>query len=273
MRTKEEIKSWLLKNIDSRIFELISSKYTFTVKVPNSKNHVISDLFPLRIENGWNSFFELLNIPRLIDPSSEFVKNNVKLLFFSSNGEAINEYEINIQNELKTTINLKELCSSKNIFSDGTFAVFHDKVFNNNLLDGSFLAERGYVGYENKKLGPIKGYVHGNYDAISSDKNLMLLGVTSFFKKKYNIQYVFDDNFDYELFWVNTSSIDIVLKVIEKPGNEISYIRLSPGGIKSYICRYNKGKKLRNIIVESKLNMARPIIFKYMKNSFDVFHG
>ena len=61
MRTKEEIKSWLLKNIDSRIFELISSKYTFTVKVPNSKNHVISDLFPLRIENGWNSFFELLN--------------------------------------------------------------------------------------------------------------------------------------------------------------------------------------------------------------------
>lgn len=273
MKIKEKIKSWLIKNVDSRLFELVSSKYTFIVKVPNNENHVISDLFPLRIENDWNSFFELLNIPRLIDPSSECVKNNVKFLFFNSDGETINECEINIKNELKTTINLKELCGKLNISSDGTFAVFHDKVFNNNLIDGSFLAERGYVGYENKKLGPIKGYVHGNYDAISSGKNLMLLGVTSFFKKKYNIQYVFDDNFDYEFFWVNTSDKDLVLKVIEKPGNENSYIRVSPGGIKSYICKPIKGKNLRNIILESKLNMARPIIFKYMNKSFDVFHG
>ena len=80
MKIKEKIKSWLIKNVDSRLFELVSSKYTFTVKVPNNENHVISDLFPLRIENDWNSFFELLNIPRLIDPSSECVKNNVKFL-------------------------------------------------------------------------------------------------------------------------------------------------------------------------------------------------
>ena len=57
----------------------------------------------------------------------------------------------------------------------------------------------------------------------------------------YNIQYVFDDNFDYEFFWVNTSDKDLVLKVIEKPGNENSFIRVSPGGIKSYICKPIKG--------------------------------
>ena len=206
MKIKEIFKIWLLKNIDSRIFELINSKYVFTTKLPFDEDNVISDLFPLRIENSWNSFFELLNVPRLIDPSlNTSKKNNVKFIFFNSEGVKINDYQINIDCQLKTTVNLKELCHKLNIFSDGTFAVFHEKTFNQDLIKGSFLTERGYVGYENKKIGPIKGYVHGNFDAISSGKNFKLLGGSSFFQKQYNIQYKFDDQLDYEFFWVNTS--------------------------------------------------------------------
>lgn len=273
MKIKEKIKSWLLKNVDSRIFELINSKYVFTTKLPVNENHVISDLFPLRIENDWNCFFELLNIPRLIDPSSESKINNVKFYFFNSKGSFINNYQISIQNELKTTIDLKELCNRLNIFSDGTFAVFHENILKDNLIKGSYITERGYVGYENKKLGPIKGYVHGNYDAISLGKKIKFLGVRSFLKKQYNIQYEFNDEFDYELFLVNTTNKDLLIKIIEKSSFEKSFLRIKPGGIKSYICRHKGNEKLRKIVIESKLNMARPIIFKYMKNSFDVFHG
>ena len=65
----------MLKNIDSRFFEFINSKYVFITDVPKSKFDVISDLFPLRIENNWNSYFELLNIPQLIDPN---IKSKLK---------------------------------------------------------------------------------------------------------------------------------------------------------------------------------------------------
>ena len=52
-----------------------------------------------------------------------------------------------------------------------------------------------------------------------------------------------------------------------------SILKINRGGLKSYICTKSNNTSKRSIIVESKLNLARPIIFKYMKNSFDVFHG
>ena len=274
MDIKSSVKSWLLNNIDLRYFEFISSKYTFTTRIPNARKDVISDLFPLRIEEGWNSFFELLNVPRLIYPSSsKSTTNNVKFMFFDSSGLLNGEFEINIENQLKSTIDLKKLCHQLNIFSDGTFAVFHQSHIDKNLIKGSYLTERGYVGYENKKRGSIKGYVHGNDDAISLGRNLNSLGVKSFFIKAYNVQYEFNDEFNYEFLWVNTSSKKVRLKIIDSSSNEKSYLTINPGGIKSYLCYGIKNRQIRKIIVESKLNMARPIIFKYMKNSFDVFHG
>ena len=63
--------------------------------------------------------------------------------------------------------------------------------------------------------------------------------------------------------YVDQSPLVFLFSVV-KYGNENSFIRVSPGGIKSYICKPIKGENLRNIILESKLNMARPIIFKYM---------
>jgi len=47
-------------------------------------------------------------------------------------------------------------------------------------------------------------------------------------------------------------------------------INIKPGGVKSYLFKPTNNSKLT---ILSKLNMARPVIFNYMKRSFDVFHG
>ncbi len=275
MKIKSIVKSWVLKNIDSRFFEFINSKYVYITKVPKSKHDVISDLFPLRIQNNWNSYFELLNIPKLINPKIESkLENNIQFHFFNSDGSKVGQHEITLNEELKTTINLKSICNDQEIHADGTFAIFHTNPLENIANKGSFMTERGYVGYENKKLGPIKGYVHGNFDAISMGKITSLLGKTSFRNKRYNIQYEFEDDATYELFWVNPSKKSLNIKIIDVSNSDKkNIIKIKPGGLKSYIYKSLSSKKRTSLIIESKLNLARPIIFKYMETSFDVFHG
>ena len=271
---KQNIKLWLLKNIDLRLFELFNSKYVFTTKIPLRKDDVISDLFPLRIENNWNTHFELLNILKILSPKIDNLKiKKACFVFFSRDGKKLGEHYINIFDQTKMTVDLKQICNKLKIFKDGTFAVFHQTDFIDIIKNNSFLTERGYVGYSNEDYGPIKAYVHGNFDAISGSYKFKLLGVTSFFKKKYHIQYKFNDNFDYELKWVNTSNKLMNIEIYDSFFDKKHTIKIKPGGLKSYICNREETSNSRNIFVKSKLNLARPIIFKYMKNSFDVFHG
>jgi hypothetical protein len=272
MKLVNRLKSWIVKNFDSKYFEIFGNKYIYLTKIPSGSYDVISDLFPLRIEDNWNSHFELLNLPRLINPIGDLVYfNEIEIYFFNKKGDFLNSYNISMHDELKTTIDLKKIANSIGIFHDGTFAVFHKNKFDNLSYSKSFITDRGYVGYENSKFGRVKGYVHGNFDAISKGKNLKLLGITSFYKKNYNIQYEFNPNNTYELFWVNTSNRRIKIKINRSTmSNENDYISIKPGGIKSYLLKNSTSSKL---IITSTLNMARPVIFKYMQNSFDVFHG
>ena len=100
---------------------------------------------------------------------------------------------------------------------------------------------------------------------------MKLLGIASFFEKQYRIQYEFDPNNTYELFWVNTSNTNVKIKIINSSiSDELFSMNIKPGVVKSYL--FKPTNKLKLTIL-SKLNMARPVIFKYMKKSFDVFHG
>ena len=66
------------------------------------------------------------------------------------------------------------------------------------------------------------------------------------------------------------------LKIIDLSNSDKkNIIKIKPGGLKSYIYKSlsKSNKKRTSLIIESKLNLARPIIFKYMGTSFDVCHG
>ena len=56
----------------------------------------------------------------------------------------------------------------------------------------------------------------------------------------------------------------------EKSNREIKLI-IPPGGFDKFI--KSKSNEDSKIIVKSKLPLARPIVFKHMESSFDVFHG
>ncbi len=271
-----KIKSWLINNINSKYLELLTGKGISITKIP-ATGSVVSDLFPLRIENQWNTFFELLNYDWILNPEKDNIKSSsVELKFFNKNGEFLKSFSIKNSKRLKNTLNLKKIANQLGIKIDGSFAVFHE---HNNLWiseKGSFIAERGYIGFENKKLGKIKSFIHGNLDAISQQNNKkILLGNSSFLNKEYYLQHELSYKFSYELFWVNSSNRLQHFEIIELRGTEkkSTIFKIKPGGIKSLIIDQNQRQEKTQVIIRSKLYMARPVIFKYMDSSFDVFHG
>lgn len=275
---RDKFKLWIIKNISSKYLEILGNKGISTTKIPKEKAAVVSDLFPFRIENDWNTYFELLNIYEILDPLENNLKSNwVKLNFYDVKGNFTSDYKVKLDESLKSTLDIKEITKSLNIKKNGTFAVFHERTPNWLKNLNSFVAERGYIGYENINFGPIKSFIHGNLDAISLEntKKENLLGNYSFFEKEYYLQHELLSNFTYELFWVNTTSKSQKLIIIERSlkKDKSTILIIPPKGVKSYKKLSNENKKNIKIVVKSRLYLARPIIFKYMKNSFDVFHG
>ena len=74
---------------------------------------------------------------------------------------------------------------------------------------------------------------------------------------------------------VNSTNEIQKLKIIETTltKNKQTVLDILPGGIKSFKRISSKNDEITKIIIKSKLYMARPIVFKYMETSFDVFHG
>ena len=272
-----KIKQWLVNNVNSKYLELLTGKGISITKIP-IKGSAVSDLFPLRIEDGWNTFFELLNYYQILNPEDKnIISGAAEIKFYDIDGIFLKTHKIKNSTRLKHTLNLKEIANQLGINHDGVFAVFHQNDTPWISEQNSFLAERGYIGFENKKRGNIKSFIHGNLDAISQPKKgkETLLGNSSFLFKEYCLQHELLSNFSYELFWVNpTSQIQQLIIIETTPTkNKQTVLEISPRAIKSFKLISSKNDEITKIIVKSKLYMARPIVFKYMETSFDVFHG
>ena len=148
-----KLKSWLIKNVNSRYLELISKRGISITKTP-LKGSVVSDLFPLRIEDNWNTFFELLNYQQILNPEDQNIECvTVEIKFYDKEGIFLKTHKIKTNNKLKQTLNLKEISNQLGINNDGVFVVFHQNDTPWISEQNSFLAERGYIGFENKELG------------------------------------------------------------------------------------------------------------------------
>jgi hypothetical protein len=269
------LKDCIKKNIPSRFLEIISSKAISITRIPKSKSSV-SDLFILRIENNWETYFECLHFYNLFEPKNIIKSQEVEFCFYNKRGYYIGKKNIFLKSNFKNTVNIGDLAKSLGVKGDGTFAVFHKHKELWFSESDSFPAERGYIGYFNPTIGSIKSFIHGNLDAISkNNKNYKysLLGNYSFIKKHYYLQNILKSEFKYELFLVNTSSVNQKITIIEK-NTEIIKKKTSilP---RNGLLKYNKDihSKDVNIEIQSKLYMARPVVFKLMNSSFDVFHG
>ena len=274
---KQYLKHYLKKNVPARWLELFSYRAVSMTKIPPA-DAVISDLFVLRVEDGWETIFECLQLETLLNPSKNGDIQTLNFCFYTKTGQFIKEKKVTLPEEIKTTISINLLVEDLSIQEDGLFAIFHPQKKYWIRQHDSFLAERGYIGYANSRLGPIKGYVHGNLDAIARSDSLrkdLLLGNYSFFKKEYRLQHSLEPGNKYELYLVNPTLTKQRFNLVQKTNQKEDRIKvdLPPMGLYKYVKTVDKNEGTTFIIVESKLYLARPVVFKIMPLSFDVFHG
>lgn len=271
---KKTIKNFLPK----RIFLFIYNYFSL-IKTPSDSRSVVSDLFPFKIFNEWETHFELLNIPMLINPLyNKYEEYKTTFLFFDESGKFFHRHEINNVGCVKKTININELINDKSISGFGTFACFHNCVLPNIESEGGFLAERGYTGYKNSKFSNVKGFVHGNLDslALNSSGNLKCLGGSFLFQKhEFRLQHQLIGPATYEFGFVNssTSTKSIILEIISDSRPKFKEKKdILSKGIVWFSYTIDQNEKAR-VIVKSKLTLPRPVVFRIENNSFDVFHG
>jgi len=271
---KLAIKNYLPKPLLDKLSGLMS-----LTAIPKDKDAVISDLFPFRIEQDWNTYFELLNIPALLDPKNSNEKNSANFVFFDANGIKIFEHNLANEGIFRNTIAIKDVLNKAGFFSNGTFACFHSGSPEWVKANSGFLAERGYTGYQNKMMSLTRSYVHGNLDAIAKDKSgeLSMLGTTHWKKRQYHLQYELTGPALYEMAFVNTSKTKqkLIIDLISiENGNLISseVIDVPSKGVDWWKKKVDSTSSLR-IVVKSHLNLARPVVFRSCVNSIDVFHG
>ena len=246
-----------------------------TLRPKNSKA-VISDLFPIRNDSDWKTEFELLNVPGLINGNNNTnLGQLVTLYFFSSDGNLLGNKHVVMNCTGRQTIKLTEILS--NGLSDAkTFALFHNYDDNSLLNDGSFLAERGYTGYEYKNSG-VKGYVHGNLDAVALSGNQVTpLGNSGLIPRTYTVQHQLLGPAKYDFVFTNPTSRGIVVKPLLS-GIENNWIAqksfaIPSLGTRSFTINLEK-KDSYKIKFKSRLYLGRPVVFRILDQSMDVFHG
>lgn len=243
-------------------------------KKPIYPESVTSDLFPIRNDETWSTEFEFLNVPGLIQGDISG-KHKALMVFFDQHGKQLGQEEIEINGIGRKTILLKELLTH-NLKNARTFTVFHKINYKSINLDESFMAERGYAGYKLNNL-PVKGYVHGNLDAIAFAKNkIQKLGNYGFPKKVYRVQHLLTGPAEYDFIFTNPTKCKKIKiqPFLESHGTKIA---LKPLFIASLGCDLLNVKLKSNqnarISFRSSLYLGRPVVFRKTQNSMDVFHG
>lgn len=245
-------------------------------KIPSHKGSV-SDLFIWRNNASWKTFFDLIDLNYILDPSG--ARNSTAIFcFYSSNGKFLGQHLHKFDCSPFERINLSYLLVD---YQDefGTFTVSHNSDVAYGGKFGSLISDRGYVSYSYGNQD-FRNYVHGNLDAISYKPNgnpEMLMG-SGILRKSFNLQYVFDSKLKYELVCVNATNTQ----------QRIKFTLLSSGFIKEYsadivVSPLGLGflKLPENIVsveryrvsIDSCLAMARPVVFQLSNNAINVFHG
>lgn len=245
-------------------------------KTPADKSAVISDLFPIKQDFNWNTEFELLNVAGLISGENNQREDySVVMHFFSGSGEHLGLKIITMGDVGRKTIKFTDLLSTE--FKEAkTFSVFHPTLSSNLDMSGSYLAERGYCGYEYQNLG-VKGYVHGNLDAVAFVNNeIKPLGNSGIISRYYTVQHCLKGPAKYEFVFTNptTRKIKIRPSISYAPNKWSRSASFFINSLGSYTFLVNvEDKESAYVRFKSHLYLGRPVVFRIANDSMDVFHG
>ncbi len=279
MSVSQRIKNSVIRFLPKSVVRFLKNQVSLA-NIPKQKKSVVSDLFPFRIHDGWETYFELLNVPMLIDPQHQKnTKYSVRFIFFDESGKCFYEWNKEEQGCFRQTINLNELLNDKSISGYGTFACFHENYLPHLEAQDGFLAERGYTGYANQAYSKAKGYVHGNLDALAMNEQGETLCLGKSFRlrnNEYRLQHQLEGPATYELGFVNTSAStqSIQVEILSEDNQQVKLEKkyVPSKGIVWFSHKISSNDPLR-VVIYSKLNLPRPVVFRVEENSFDVFHG
>jgi hypothetical protein len=143
-------------------------------------------------------------------------------------------------------------------------------------MAGSFLAERGYSGYGYQNLG-VKGYVHGNLDAVALIKGEVLpLGNSGLIPRFYTVQHCLRGPARYEFVFTNPTAkkIKIIPNISFNKNKWFAKDAFSMNSLGSHTVTVEiKESQKAYVRFKSKLYLGRPVVFRVANNSMDVFHG
>lgn len=243
---------------------------------PRTAGVPISDLFVWRKSDDWQTFFELTDIASLFTGDWKISDRHVTLIFFDEEGAQVFEKRLELAPAKRMTLDISSL-APQSAGSSGTFCVFHSDVPPAVTELGSYLAERGYASYLYKKA-PLRTYVHGNLDAIAQlqDMSLQLLGGSSFVRREYRLQYELSGPALYEAAIVNPSKTKqrISCQLLSVDGRVMGSqeVWIKPRGCHVFPIRL-ENQQTGRVVINSRLVMARPLIFRSQSQTMDVFHG
>jgi hypothetical protein len=234
-------------------------------KAPTDNLAVVSDLFPIKQDLNWKTEFEFLNVAGLISGDNnqkEFYA--AKIYFFDVKGNLLGLRTIQMENVGRKTLKLSELLTDE-LVSAKTFAIFHPNVSNRFNMAGSFLAERGYSGYEYRNLG-VKGYVHGNLDAVALTKGKVKpIGKSGLIPRFYTVQHALTGPSTYEFIFTNPSArkIKITPSISHSPNiwSKAESFEILSLGTHTYTIGI-KTTERSYVRFKSRLYMARPVVFR-----------
>ena len=245
-------------------------------KIPTDNSAVISDLFPIKQGNEWRTEFELLNVLGLI--AGENNQNNpylVNFYFYDLAGKLLGIREIKTENIGRNTIKLSELLVNE-LKEAATFSVFHPPILDKVEMSGSYLAERGYSGYEYQNLG-VKGYVHGNLDAVALVRGeVQPLGNSGLIPRFYTVQHCLRGPAKYEFVFTNPTlgKMKITPNICLNKKNWLAKKSFTMNSLGSHTFTVDiKENEKAYVRFKSKLYLGRPVVFRISNDSMDVFHG
>lgn len=257
----------------AKLFLFINKNLTQT---PKENSAVISDLFPIKEGNDWHTEFELLNVSGLITgDNNDSAPYLVDFYFYGCQGNLLGSKRISIENIGRKTIKLIDLLIDE-LKEAVTFSVFHPPIYGKTDMAGSYLAERGYSGYEYQNLG-VKGYVHGNLDAVALSKGkVQPLGNSGLIRRYYTVQHCLRGPAKYEFVFTNPTSKKITItpniSLNKTKWKIMEAFTMNSLGSKTFTIDIKESDKAY-VRFKSKLYLGRPVVFRISNDSMDVFHG
>lgn len=273
------LKSWGKSLLDNpagdRVRPFLGLKPLLVTR-PWRHDAAVSDLFPWRCDDLWDTRFDLANIPSLLVPGQDAV-DRVTAVLFDAGGSEIARHAVDVPPRAVVPMTIGQFPSRPR--GSGTLAVFHDTAGLTNLMKHKgYLAERGYLAFR-RRGDPLWSYVHGNLNVLAkapADDAIEHTVGRSPGPHVYRPQLNFDDCIRFEIIVSNPArdSQSVELRLFDRRRNVID-IRTAdlPSRGMSVFAIDRKTAPVSMIETRGRVPMWRPVIFKFYESHFDVLHG